>query len=244
MDQPTINNPSLQEGQPPLEMPPNITPPEPMGQKPGEQTGNVAPSPVQSIPSSTPPPNLKPLPGPKKPILPFVIIIFLVVVLITGALFFAAWKGWITLGGLFKGSTPEVTVSPKVSPAISSILPSTSPEESSSPTTTTNVNDETRKADLLKIKNALKEYYDSQNSYPVSATATKTSDSSSVLAEALVPAYLTNLPDDPAAPQFYYGYKSDGKTFELTASLENMADTSGVGMGGYNIYKVTDSSTE
>ncbi|MCL5407508.1 MAG: type II secretion system protein GspG [Patescibacteria group bacterium] len=235
MDQPTINS-SSSEGPAPFEMPPNITAPEPMGQKPGEQK----PAPV-SMPAPPVSPNNAPLPGPKKPIFSYIVIIFLLILLFVGTLFFARWKGWI-----FKSSNPvpSPTVSPKISPAISSVLPTASPTASSSSETTVNINDQTRKKDLANLKDALKKYYAVKAEYPVSTDQIKTSDQTSILAQALAPTYLQSLPNDPSAPKFYYGYKSDGQNFELTAVLEDKSDSTGTLTGSYNIYKVTNSSLE
>lgn len=244
MDQPTINNSLPQGGSPSFQMPPNVTAPEPMGQKPGEQ------KPGSPMPSNNPPVSGGGVstPGPKKPIFSYMLIVFLVFILILGTLFFAAWRGWISLGGLFGGnkpqSSPSATTSPKISPAVSSVLPTTSPGLDSSPRVTTNVNDETRKNDLASIKDALKKYFAVKAEYPVSATLVKTSDSNSVLSQAIVPTYLESLPKDPLTPNFYYGYKSDGQTFEITAVLEDKSDSSGKIIGSLNIYKVTNSSTE
>lgn len=239
MDQPIINNPSSQGGTPSFEMPPNLTAPEPMGGK----SSSASPPP----PGGSPPPDNGPLMSPpKKPIFSLIIIIFLIIVLIAGILLFAGWRGWISLGGLFKPKpSPSIIVSPKISPAISAILPTVSPEISSSPQITSNINDETRKKDLTNIKSGLKNYYLAKSEYPKSTAIIKTSDQTSILAQALVPSYLESLPDDPTAPQFYYGYKSDdGQTFELTAVLEDKSDSSGTISGQLNIYKITNSSVE
>lgn len=233
MDQPIINNPSSSEGPAPFEMPPNIAASEPMG---GQTQGEQKPAPVSPVP-----PNNTPLPEPKKPVFSYLVIIFLLIFLFVGAFFFARWKGWILKNS---SPSPTPTVSPKISPAISSVLPIASPTASSSSETTVNVNDETRKKDLANIKDALKKYYAVKAEYPASTSQIKTSDQTNVLAQAVVPTYLQILPDDPLAPKSYYGYKSDGQTFELTAALEDKSDSSGTLMGTLNIYKITDSSTE
>ena len=235
MDQPTINE-TPQGGSPPLEMPNNLKAPEPMGQKssePSNQTYVNSPSPQEGPPQT---------PKSPKPILSYLLILLLFIVLVGGTLLFAAWRGWISLGGVFENKpTPSPSVSPQISPAIS---PLPSPDVSSTPQVTSNVNDETRKKDLANIKSALRKYYLDKSEYPKSEALIKTSDKTSVLATAVVPAYLESLPDDPQAPQFYYGYKSDGQNYELTAVLEDKSDPSGVLTGAYNIYKITNSSVE
>jgi len=236
MDQPTPNPPAggrPQEEPAPFEMPPNITPPEPMGGRPEGKDGTTSPRPGPEMP--------------KKPLTPILLMIFLVIILILGVLFFASYKGWIAIFGLdkfFAGSrsspspSPSVSISPQISPNLS-------PTVTSSGKVISNVNDETRKKDLGDLKTALKRYYAEKSSYPQSPTMIKTSDKTSILYGALVPAYLEKLPDDPLAPQYYYGYKSDGQSFELTAALEDKSDPSGnLSSGGLNIYKITNSSVE
>jgi len=115
------------------------------------------------------------------------------------------------------------------------------------PVTTTvdtkSVNDKTRKSDLANLKAALTAYYQAEQSYPVAETSQKTSDKTSALS-VLVPTYIAALPDDPLAPTYYYGYKSDGKTFELTAVLEDRSLGDGTLVGSLYLYKVTDTSAE
>lgn len=241
MDQPTQNQPATK----PLDMPPgesgnrpvtgdNLKPPEPMG----------GPSPYASQ-SPPPPPESSGVVSPEVPkrgFGPLVLIILLVIILIMGILIFISWKGWISLGGLEKiwggGQTtpsPTVYTSPKLSPA---------PSAAVSPEITTNVNDQIRKSNLLTLKSALKKYYIDNSLYPESLTISKTSVSDGPLVKALVPSYLDVIPDDPLSPQYWYGYKSDGQTFELTCVLEDKSDPEGVMSDNYNLYKLTDSTTE
>lgn len=155
----------------------------------------------------------------------WMLIILLVIILILGGLVFASFEGWISLGPVDKllGKGVKVT-------------------EETSTTTTTSNNDATRKTDLVKIKDALKSYYQANQSYPVSEVVDKTNDPKSVLT-VLIPTYLPALPTDPISTQ-YYGYTSDGKTFTLTAVLDDTTDPTGVKAGNYYLYKVTDTSTE
>jgi hypothetical protein len=152
-----------------------------------------------------------------------ILIIVLVIILLLGGVFFADWSGWISWKPLDKllgkTSTPVTT-----------------------PTTTAVTNDDTRKADLANIKDALKKYYQANQKYPIATASDKTSEATSAL-NVLRPDYLTALPVDPVATR-YYGYTSDGKTFTLTAVLDDTSDPSGIKAGNYYLYKVTDSSTE
>lgn len=250
MDQPTINAPQgapasggapapgSQNEPAPFEMPPNLTPPEPMGGKGTQGQGGYS----NSAPVSLPTKNVSAPPGPPKPINAVIIMLALVAVLLVGMVLFADFKGWLKIGIFGKVEpTPPITISPKTTVGVS---PSASPIASSSPVVSTNVNDETRKKDLTTIKGILDKYYLANSKYPVSTTASKTSDKTGILYAALVPIYAESLPDDPLAPQYYYGYKSDGATFEITCILEDKSDTSGTLVNSMNIYKVTNLSVD
>lgn len=253
MDQETPSVPSSQ-GSSSFDMPPNLEPPEPMGGRPSPEASqnqaqdvNVKNSSSTPVPVVSPPPAYK-LDMPKRPAGSYFLIIFLILLLIAGGLVFSAWRGWISLGGLSEllngGSAPTSTpsagkVSPKISPEISA-----SPSATSSPAVTTNVNDETRKKDLANLKNALEKYFTEKAEYPKSAAKIKTSDPNNVLTQALVPNFLAQMPDDPLTPKYYYGYQSDGQSFELTGVLEDKSDTAGTLVGDFNVYKLTNTSSQ
>jgi len=155
------------------------------------------------------------------------LIIGLIVILFLGVVVFASWQGWINLGSiqkLWKKTATTTTTTPVV-------------------TDTANANDKLRKSDLEDLKVALKKYYQANQTYPIATTAQKTSDATSALS-VLVPNDIVKLPVDPLSPTYYYGYKSDGKTFELTAVLEDLTTTGGVQVGTLYLYKVTDTSVE
>jgi len=158
-----------------------------------------------------------------------ILIIALVIILVLGGLFFASWEGWISLGGIEKYWTKQTT--------------NTNINVNTAPISTVNANDQQRKIDLANIKTALAAYFQANQAYPVAATVAKTSDPKNAL-DVLVPTYLASLPVDPISPTKYYGYQSDGKTYTLTAVLEDTTDPSGIQTGNYYIYKVTDTSVE
>jgi flagellar basal body-associated protein FliL len=229
-----------------------LSPPEPMGGRGAYRQVSPASAPPAAVPTPAPetPPNQPPNQplespleeeGPKSPFASIILMFVLIAILILGVLVFISWKGWISLGGLEKlwgGGKTSPTPTSQVSPTLS---PNASPSSETSPLITTNVNDQTRKSDLSSIKTSLELYFADNNKFPESQTIIKTSDSSSVLAQSLVPKYLNKLPDDPLAPDFYYGYKSDGKSFELTCVLEDKTDPEGTLTGQYYIYKLTGS---
>jgi len=101
--------------------------------------------------------------------------------------------------------------------------------------------DSKRKSDLWEISLALNLYYSDYNQYPVSINLERVNDENSNFYKALVPNYLSGLQIeeflfDPKHPEFWYGYKSDGKTFELTARLENLEDEDCIIEDGICIY--------
>jgi len=170
----------------------------------------------------------------------WILIVLLVIVLILAGLVFASWQGWISLGGLEKYWGGKGKTSTTTTPTETT----TEPSETTTTETKTLSNDDQRKADLASIKSALQKYYQANNSYPSASIVQKTLDPNCVLNSALVPTYLSKLPVDPLTPTYYYGYMSDGKTFQLTAILEDKTDAAGIQVGNNFIYKVTDSSVE
>ncbi|GEM_PF-5356861 len=95
--------------------------------------------------------------------------------------------------------------------------------------------DQVRKADLATIAEALTRYAKERGSYPLALTVERTDQTSSVVAQALVPSYLAVMPKDVNTAH-YYGYTSDGKTYELSAVLEDSADPEGVKAGAVTLY--------
>jgi len=234
-----------------------LTPPEPMGgntQNPNlrsmiktnpsppppilEPPSNQISSPVSTTPAPPPPPGpitetMEPV---GRPIGSILLMFFIALLLVLGVLVFFSWKGWINLGGLQKYWGGKTTPSPSPTSSLSS-----SPTTTPSSEVVTNANDRTRKADLAKIKDGLEKYFVAENKFPATSAAIKTSDSSNILEQTLVPKYLDKLPLDPLTPKYYYSYQSDGQTFQLTCVLEDKTDPEGTSVGQYYIYKLTGS---
>lgn len=86
-------------------------------------------------------------------------------------------------------------------------------------------NDARRVNDLVVISQALAAYNKDHSGYPsTEMKLVKLSDTENIVAKELRPKYLTVLPADPGTGGAFYGYRSDGKTYELTAALENQND--------------------
>lgn len=233
-----FNQPATNQGAPSSQFDySGLTAPESMGGGGGGMSPAPAPTPPPQAPAANDelvfpgsgtqgaPANV-PTPGAGKS---WFYIIILVILLILAILVFLSWKGWVSLGPLdsiWGGGkptpTPDLIVSESPSPVLS--------------------DDATRKKDLATLQLALKKYYADAGSYPASPTAVKTSDATSVLAQALVPSYLPSLPDDPGAPTRYYNYTSSGTSFSLSAALDDKTDPSGVLSGNFNIYTLTDNT--
>lgn len=104
--------------------------------------------------------------------------------------------------------------------------------------------DITRKANLRDIKYALELYFTNNGSYPVSNSAIKLNDADSSVYKDLIKYTSPNNLKDPKDPKFFYLYRSDGKTFEITARLENDKDPDcEPSDSGYCIYRTTGTST-
>jgi len=157
------------------------------------------------------------------------LIIVLVVLILIGVLILAVWKGWLNFGDLLSQKTPT---------------PSATPTESFIPISVVTKNDAARKADLANIKTALLKYYNDKQSYPISPVLAKASDPNGVLKDLVTNGYITQLPIDPLSPNSYYGYKSGGKSFTLSAALEDRTDPAGIPMGDLYLYQITDTSVE
>lgn len=157
------------------------------------------------------------------------LFVVLGLIVVGGIIALGISMGWF--GGLL-GAKVETSPSPTASPVVST------------PVIVVNRNDAIRKTDLINLKTALGKYYSAKQSYPTSISISKTSDVDTPL-KVLVPDYISSLPVDPLSPTNYYGYKSaDGKTFELTAVLEDQSDQAGTFVGNYFLYIVTDYSQE
>jgi len=109
-------------------------------------------------------------------------------------------------------------------------------------TTTAKVSlDDQRKSDLHAIQEALINYFAAQTKYPVSEKLVLLNTPGNILEKELVPTYINKLPVDPVSTKSY-GYKSDGKTFTLTAVLDNANDPDVTLEGGLPLFKVTPST--
>ncbi len=229
MDQFSTPNPPGNASQP-AENYSGLKPPESMSMNPTPQARALVFPGAKNQPGAVPPPATPMEEKPPRSAGSMVgLISLLVFILIAAILVFLSWKGYISLGGIEK-----IWGGGKTTPTPAIVIDTATPTPESF--------DAQRKKDLATLVSILKNYYADNSSYPVADAEIKTSDSTSVLSQALAPAYIPVLPDDPLSPQYYYGYKSDGKTFTITAVLEDQSDTSGVIHGNLNIYTVTDTT--
>jgi len=82
-------------------------------------------------------------------------------------------------------------------------------------------NDQKRAIDLVIVANALQNYYKDNSKYPFTEEKMQRMNGENVLLTELVSKYLPSLPADPNSPNAFYGYKSNGVYYELTAVLED-----------------------
>lgn len=99
--------------------------------------------------------------------------------------------------------------------------------------------DNHRISDIMNISTALEQYAKSNNGqYPKAENSEKISDeSSSVFQTMNAGGFLYQPIKDPVPDKYYYGYKSDGQAYEITAVLENNESGLCVMAGSYCIYK-------
>ncbi len=95
--------------------------------------------------------------------------------------------------------------------------------------------DQMRKSDLSVIAASLAKYFKDKGVYPLAASIVHTDQVNSAINTALVPVYLDKMPSDPSGSH-YYGYVSDGSTYQLSAVLDNAADPDGTVSGPLTLY--------
>lgn len=97
--------------------------------------------------------------------------------------------------------------------------------------------DAQRKEDIRKISTLLAAYYADNQSYPISPSLDKLNELLSITAKALAPNYTAKLPVDPLEPDYFYAYKSvDGKSYELTARIEDSVDAEATLVGSKYLF--------
>jgi hypothetical protein len=151
-----------------------------------------------------------------------ILILVALVVVIGGYILFTRFFGKSTTSTLTT-ATPVSTVSSEATATTKATL------------------DNQRKSDLHTIQEALINYFAAQSKYPVSEKLVMLNTSGNILEKELIPTYLNKLPADPVATKSY-GYKSDGKTFTLTAVLDNTSDPDVTLEGGLPLFEVTPST--
>lgn len=237
----------------PPSQPPNNPPPT----EESEPTGTQPTSPVSPLPPPPPPPppateaasvaQTQAVPVKGKGKRRVVLLVVGLIIIVAGLVYL----GLTSFGG--RGGeqlTEEVGTVPETFPDTTLPTPTTptpTPTTTTPSTPTTAVPSETvqtrdaiRKKDLATIQTYLESYFTDKAAYPISAKVAKLNDPASSVVTALVPKYTAALPRDPKDPEFFYGYKSlDGKSYTMTARLENTADPEGKQEGSVFLYSVT-----
>ncbi len=116
-------------------------------------------------------------------------------------------------------------------------IPSIPPENQISPE---DARDNRRITDLDILREAVESYariYDGQ--FPLANNWEKISDEESSIFKTLKADNLLNQPLKDPSPDRYYGYRSDGYKYELTAALENKAGGKCEMSGDLCLYKLT-----
>lgn len=107
-------------------------------------------------------------------------------------------------------------------------------------------NDAARKEDLLRIKEIIeKNYGGEKGKYPLSYGLVKLNDKLSNVYDLIMHNIGKEKILDPKHPEYYYGYISDGNSFELSARFENMDDNDCEIVGeSLCIYRIDSSGRE
>lgn len=159
--------------------------------------------------------------------------------LIVAGLFYGSydtWKSYSEQKGLEEGKSIDVPINPVKESADGVDGGNGTGEQVQIPSGSER--DNQRKLDLAEIARAIEEYAKfNKGEYPVTVGYEKISDKNNVLNQILRrDGYLTKEYADPSSGASFYGYKSDGKSYELTAVLENKNDISCMNIGNYCIY--------
>lgn len=96
--------------------------------------------------------------------------------------------------------------------------------------------DEQRISDLDSISLMLWRYKEKNGSYPASDLVVKLNENNGTVSEIRSANDGKDIPTDPVE-KYYYGYKSDGETYELSAVLENKNDKRCEVEGNFCIYR-------
>lgn len=102
--------------------------------------------------------------------------------------------------------------------------------------------DQRRKSDLKQVAAALEKYQQTTGSYPIAATPERLDQTDALVVTTLVPSYIGVMPSDPTSGR-YYGYISNGLTYELSAVLDDANDSQGVKAGARTLYVVKGGTT-
>ena len=140
-----------------------------------------------------------------------------------------------TINNFAKVSSTEI-----YQPETTSVSTDTSTDSSttvSSTSSSTETGDAKRKSDLALIQKSLELYKTDYFSYPTAPLLVKLNVANNIVEKLMVPGYINVLPKDPRdAEGWFYGYKSDGASFTLSARLENASDPAVVLTDGLSLY--------
>jgi len=138
-----------------------------------------------------------------------------------------------------KEQSQVTDVEDKPSDSSASINNDDSDQEIASESNQRVANDAKRHQDLENIKKALNNYKAVYGRYPKSENFININTASNVIKQAIVPAYITSMPLDPKSSEsWWYGYKSDGYSFTLSARFENINDKEVTKVGNLYLHYV------
>jgi len=163
-----------------------------------------------------------------------IIVLLIITSIVYGG--YSTWKIYSEQKGIDEGDRVSLPVS-EIDNNEASISRADTPETEEG-NSTIDERDNQRVKDLGDIGFALDEYAKfNKNEYPVTEGYEKISDENSYIYKILrQDGYLKMSYKDPLSGAYFYGYRSDGKYYELTAAFEDMNDPRCKNVGNYCIY--------
>jgi len=143
------------------------------------------------------------------------IAILIILTLVIGGYF--VWKNYLSPSSDVPVTTPETQISPE------------------------DARDNQRIMDMDNLREAIESYMaNNSGQFPVADEQEKISNEESNIFKTLKAGrYLTQPIKDPAPDKYYYGYRSDGQSYELTAVLENkLSDKCEITNSNLCLYKI------
>lgn len=163
-----------------------------------------------------------------------IIVIAIALIAVFGG--YSVWKSYSDQKGINEGERIDIPAQEIDRPKD----PAAVPPVTNADVPTSDDRDNQRVKDIGDISFAIDEYAKfNKNEYPVTNGYEKISDENSNVYKLLSQdGYLKKNYQDPLPGSYFYGYRSDGKSYELTAALEDSNDLRCKNIGNYCVYSI------